>query len=146
METQNFDSEGNSWTYIETSIRMEVMTEDELIKYVYQLSDLKIGDKYDTVNRKIIRTLTNHVKRTINGAYVHYVMGGEPENRMDVIKLLGKLVTATGKLKDPTLIDDLKQRLVNIIVVLKNTYSGDSKVTSHLDLEHLKLKKIGSGH
>lgn len=131
-------------TYEVINIRMQVndeLDEDQVIKYVYQLSELKIGDKYDTSNQTIIRSLFSHISRKIMGLYAQ-LNGHSSQSRTDVVSLIEKLILGVSKIDEPVLLDDLKQRLINAIIVLKNTYSDDSKLTSQLDLQLLKLKKI----
>ncbi len=117
------------------------LTEDQVIKYIYQLSELRIGDKYDTLNQTIIRSLFSHITRKINGLYA-YLNGKTAQNRSDVVTLIDQLISGVTEIRDPILLGDLKQRLINIIIVLRNTYVDDSKLTSQMDLELLKLKKI----
>ena len=103
-----------------------------LTQKILHLHGINAGDKFDTKKEKIVHSWWDR--------YIRYKK--DDDNRYDLVEYIKNLVIELSQQAMDDEILDLKDKLYEAIIVLKQTYRKDTKIKSRLDTELLKLKKL----
>lgn len=104
---------------------------DVLTRKILHLLNLKSGDKFDIKNNKIIHSWHDHLIRYMSNN----------DGRENLLSYIQNIVSDLMILEKNHETEDLKDKLLEIIIILKQTYRKDSLTKSCLEAEMIKLKK-----